>query len=176
MAGPRIVMVGGRDGVNGKAPIGDAEAGAERSLELLFEAEAQRIVRALVAYTGDREIASDAMVEAFAQALGSRTELRSPRGWVWRVAFRVATRELKARNRSRPLVDSRIDMPEPPLDLLAALSKLSPNQRAALVLRHYVGYSTREIAQILGSSAATVRVHMSQGRRRLRRHMEDDHE
>ena len=60
------------------------------------------------------------------------------------------------------------------LDLIGALAKLSPRQRAALILRHYAGYSTRETAQILGSTAATVRVHLSQGRRRLRRLMEDD--
>ncbi|MGH2660633.1 MAG: sigma factor-like helix-turn-helix DNA-binding protein [Actinomycetota bacterium] len=35
------------------------------------------------------------------------------------------------------------------------------------------GISTREVATILGCSSATVRVHLSQGRRRLRRLLED---
>ena len=143
------------------------ESGPE--LERLFETEAKRIWRALVAYTGDREVASDAMAEAFAQALARGDELRSPQRWVWRAAFRIAAGELKTRPRDRALAeDPAYEMPEPPHDLIAALAKLSPNQRAALILHHYAGYSTREIGQILGCSAATVRVHLSRGRRRLR--------
>jgi RNA polymerase sigma-70 factor, ECF subfamily len=146
---------------------------AEAALERLFEAEAKRIWRALVAYTGDREVASDAMAEAFAQALARGDELRSAERWVWRAAFRIAAGELKTRGRDRPMIeDLRYDMPEPPRDLIAALDKLSPRQRAALVLHYYAGYSTREVGQIVGASAATVRVHLSQGRRRLRRLLE----
>jgi len=149
-------------------------SGAEAALERLFEAEAKRIWRALVAYTGDREVASDAMAEAFAQALARGDEVRSAERWVWRAAFRIAAGELKTRARDRPMIeDLRYDMPEPPRDLIAALHKLSPRQRAALVLHYYVGYSTREIGEIVGSSAATVRVHLSQGRRRLRRLLEE---
>ncbi len=129
----------------------------------------------LVAYTGDRDVASDAMAEAFAQALARGDELRSPRRWVWRASFRIAAGELKRRRRDRPMTeDSTYEMPEPPRDLIAALSKLSPRQRGALILRHYAGYSTREVADILGSSAATVRVHLSQGRRRLGRFLEGE--
>ena len=147
--------------------------GPDSELERLFETEAKRLWRALVAFTGDREVASDAMAEAFAQALARGDELRTPERWVWRAAFRIAARELKARRRHPELVEHpAYEMPDPPHDLIAALAKLSPNQRAALILRHYAGYSTREIAQVLGSSAATVRVHLSQGRRRLRHLLE----
>jgi DNA-directed RNA polymerase specialized sigma24 family protein len=75
--------------------------GAESDVERLFEVEAKRIWRALVAYTGDREVADDAMAEAFAQALARGSELRSPRHWVWRAAFRIAAGELKDRGRDR---------------------------------------------------------------------------
>src|SRR2546426_3898975 len=157
----------------GEVQDASVSLGRETELERLFEAEAKRIWRALVAYTRDREVASDAMAEAFAQALARGNELRSPQRWVWRAAFRIAAGELKARLRNRALAeDPAYEMPEPPHDLIAALAKLSPNQRAALILRHYAGYSTREIAQVLGSSAATVRVHLSQGRRRLRHLLE----
>lgn len=144
---------------------------AESELQLLFEAEASRILRALIAYTADREVANDAMAEAFAQALGRGEELRSPRRWVWRAAFRIAAGEMKAARRGHRQVteDPGYEMPEPALDLIATLAKLSPRQRAALILRHYAGYSTREVAEMLGSSEPTVRVHLSQGRRRLGR-------
>jgi RNA polymerase sigma factor (sigma-70 family) len=72
------------------------------------------------------------------------------------------------------MMESGYEMPDPPIDLIAALARLTPKQRAALILRNYAGYSTREISGILGSTAATVRVHLSQGRRRLRRVMGDN--
>ncbi len=118
-------------------------------------------------------MAGDSMAEAFAQALARGDDLRSPQRWVWRAAFRIAAGDLKARRRDQSLgEDPGYDMPEPPHDLIAALARLSPRQRATLILHYYAGYSTREVAEIVGSSAATVRVHLSQGRRRLRRLLE----
>ena len=147
---------------------------AERGLEHLYRDEGARLWRALVAFSGDREVANDAVAEAFAQALGRGDHLRDPQRWVWRAAFRIAAGELKDRRRFRPPApDPGYEMEEPPARLVAGLSRLSPNQRAALVLHYYGGYPTKEIAGILGSSAATVRVHLSQGRKRLRRILEE---
>lgn len=148
--------------------------GRRGDLERLFQEDGARIWRALVAYSGDREVASDALAEAFAQALARADGIRSPERWVWHAAFRIAAGELKERRRAHPAGGASVyDMPEPPHDLIAALAKLSPKQRKALILRYYVGYPTRDVARILGSTTATVRVHLSQGRRRLRRLLED---
>ena len=49
-----------------------------------------------------------------------------------------------------------------------ALTTLSPQQRAVLVLRHYEGYDDASIAEVLHCSAATVRSHASRGLDRLR--------
>jgi len=51
---------------------------------------------------------------------------------------------------------------------MEALGRLSPKQRGAIVLHHYVGYSVKDAAEVLGSTSAAVRVHLSQGRKRLR--------
>jgi RNA polymerase sigma-70 factor (ECF subfamily) len=143
-------------------------------LERLYRQDGTRLWRALVAFSGDREVASDAVSEAFAQAIGRENHLRDPQRWVWRAAFRIAAGELKDRGRFRPPVDDPgYEMEEPPARLIAGLARLSPNQRAALVLHHYAGYPTKEIAGILGSSPATVRVHLSQGRKRLRMILEE---
>lgn len=66
------------------------------------------------------------------------------------------------------------EIPEAALQILEGLSRLSPRQRAAMILHDHVGYSAKEAAAILGSSAATVRVHLSHGRRRLRTLLEVD--
>lgn len=154
------------------AAIGDGA----RDLGDLYEQEGPRLWRAVFAYAQDRAVTDDAVAEAFAQCLRRGEGVRSPRAWVWTTAFRLASAELKERSRHLPLADSGIE----PRDideadwLLAALRRLPGNQRAALVLRFYSGYGTDEIARMLGSSRATVRVHLSRGRRRLRSLMEED--
>ena len=147
---------------------------AARGLERLYREDGARLWRALVAFSGDREVASDAVAEAFAQALGRGDDLREPQRWVWRAAFRIAAGELKDRRTREPLgAGGSYEMPDPPTDLLDALAGLSPRQRAALLLHDYAGYSASEAGAILGLPAATVRVHLSRARRRLRRLLED---
>ncbi|MGZ5329538.1 MAG: RNA polymerase sigma factor [Actinomycetota bacterium] len=104
-----------------------------------------------------------------------RREVRDPRAWVWRSAFRIAAGELKERGRQQELrtEDRPHEIPEEVGDLMTLIAGLPRQQRAALVLRHYAGYDTREVAQIIGTSQATVRVHLSRGRRRLRELLED---
>ena len=146
------------------------------AIERFYREEGARLWRALFAFAGDREIASDALAEALAQALGRGDAVNSPGRWVWRAAFRIAAGELKQRRRHGPLrrADLAYEMEDPPADLLQALVTLSPKQRAATILHFYVGYPTREVAEILNCSTATVRVHLSQGRKRLRTALEKD--
>ena len=109
------------------------------------------------------------MAEAFAQALGRGDAITDQDRWVWRAAFRIASGEMKRRSQGRPLEDDRsYEMPEPPIDLIRVLRLLSLKQRAVIILHFYAGHSTREVASILGSTTGTVRVHISQGRKRLR--------
>jgi RNA polymerase sigma factor (sigma-70 family) len=124
--------------------------------------------RALLLFAGDREVASDAVAEAFAQALHRGAEIRDVDRWVWRAGFKIALGELKRRGRVHQLDDLPIEMPEPTADLTRALAQLSEKQRACVVLHHYVGYSTKETAQIVGSTSSAVGVHLSRARARLR--------
>jgi RNA polymerase sigma factor (sigma-70 family) len=90
---------------------------------------------------------------------------------VWRSAFRIAAGELKDRQRRHAMsvqADQSYEIPEAAGEILEALSQLSPRQRAAVILHDHIGFSTKEVAAIVGSTTATVRVHLSQGRRRLR--------
>lgn len=144
------------------------------ALEALYREHAERLWRAVYASTGDREVASDAVAEAFAQCLRRGEAVRSPKSWLWTAAFRIAAGEMQRRRRPLELeIDRGYEMPEGPVALLGALRALPERQRTALVLHYYEGYKAREIARILGSSAATVRVHLSRGRKRLRDLLEE---
>ena len=64
---------------------------------------------------------------------------------------------------------------EPAGGVRAALAELSPMQRASVVLHYYAGYPASDVARITGSTPAAVWVHLSRGRRRMRRLLEADH-
>ncbi len=148
---------------------------ATAQLERLYRDDGARLERALVLFAGDREVARDALAEAFAQALRAGGRVRDHQAWVWRAAFRIAAGELKERRLSAgTLPEAAYEMPEPLIDVVRALRRLSPNQRASVILHHYAGYPTREVAHIIGSTPPAVTVHLAVGRRRLRELLEDD--
>ena len=146
--------------------------------EAAYRQEGPRLWRALVVFTADRELASDAPSEAFAQGLAGGDRVRDPVAWTWRAAFRIVAGALKERGAIDDLAvpDRSYDVPESLWDVFEALAKLSPNQRLAVVLHDYADRPTDEVAAILGASRATVHVHLSQGRRRLRRLLEVEDE
>jgi RNA polymerase sigma factor (sigma-70 family) len=153
--------------------VQDVEVTGAEELEQVYCEHGARLWRAVFAFSGDREVASDAVAEAFAQALHRGSAIRSPAAWVWRAAFRIAAGELKDRRRSAPGENERsYDYPEEAGVLMDGLARLSSRQRGAIVLHYYGGYRVKEIARILGSTPAAVKVHLSRGRKRLRQLLE----
>jgi RNA polymerase sigma-70 factor (ECF subfamily) len=145
------------------------EAGSALSFEDLYRQHGRRLWWAVLAFSGDREVANDAVAEAFAQAIRRGDAVHDALAWIWRSAFRIAAGELKRRRRFTPEVpDIAYEAPESAATLLDSLARLSPNQRAAVVLRYYADLPVAEIAAILGTAETTVSVHLHRGRKRLR--------
>ncbi|MGH2640336.1 MAG: RNA polymerase sigma factor [Actinomycetota bacterium] len=147
---------------------GDASTSA---FEQLYRDSGPALWRAVYGFAGGRrQVAEDAVAEAFARAIEHADEIRSPLPWLYRTAFRLAVRELQRERRlppELPDVAPGID-PGEVHDVLVALAELSTNQRAAILLHDEEGFTGPEIGRLLGMSAATVRVHLFRGRRRLR--------
>jgi len=143
-------------------------------MEALYREIGPNLWRSLLASTGDPEIASDALAEAFAQAIARGVEIRSPEPWIWTAAFRIAAGEL-ARRRPTAVasLEPAYELPAPADHLVAALKRLSANQRIAVVMHDYADRPTKEVADALDISVATVHVHLSRGRRRLRQLVEE---
>jgi RNA polymerase sigma-70 factor (ECF subfamily) len=142
--------------------------GAEGDLGRLFEAEAPTLWRSVYAYSGRPDIAEDAVAEAFAQAIEHRERIREPLAWIYRTAFRIATKEMKQERRSPPVRAATSYEDRGLRDLMEALHELSPKQRAAVYLHYEVGLSVRQVSGLIGASPATVKVHLFRGRNRLR--------
>ena len=142
------------------APVGDLDA--------LFRAEGDGLFRTLVAFTGGRaDIAEEATAESFARAIAHRETLRDPLAWIYRVAFRIAIDEVRREARHTAAADGGTHLPPELLGVMDALKELSPNQRAAVVLRHVAGLDTDEVAERMGIARPTVRVHLFRARKRL---------
>jgi RNA polymerase sigma-70 factor (ECF subfamily) len=139
----------------------------------LYRVEAPRLWRAMLAFTANPEVASDVVAEAFAQCLRRGSAVRAPALWLWKAAFRIASGELLDGKRASTWHETSTEHEMPDLDLMLALGRLSPRQRLTVILHYYAGYSTPEIAGIASISAATVRVHLMQARRRLREELGD---
>ena len=110
------------------------------------------------------------MAEAFARAIEHADGIREPLAWIYRTAFRLATRELERERRRPPAAPDPVPGIDPGdvQEILAALATLSPKQRAAVLLHDQEGFTSPEVAKLLGMSAATVRVHLFRGRNHLR--------
>jgi RNA polymerase sigma-70 factor (ECF subfamily) len=147
-------------------------------VEAVYRQDGERLWRALYAFAGNEDVASDAVAEAFAQAIRRDGAIRNVRGWVWRAAFRLAAGDLKRQSSllhgPRPEGAGAFNDAHPDEQLLAALQGLTPQQRAVIVLHYYADCPVREIARRTGINPLAVRAHLSRGRKRLRVLLGDD--
>jgi RNA polymerase sigma-70 factor (ECF subfamily) len=157
--------------------VARSEEGAG-AIERSYRANASRLWRSLLLFSGSVDVADEALAEAFAQAVARGDAIRDVDAWIWKAAFKIARGELQQRRRiaTDALPELPVEMPQQTMDLVNALRSLPPRQREALILHHYAGYSTKEVARILRSTAAGVGMLLDRGRRKLRPLLEERHE
>lgn len=149
---------------------------ATPTVESVYRDQSDRLWRALYAFAGDSDIASEAVAEAYAQVLQRGDAVRDPGAWTWRAAFRIASGALKSRRAEFRLVETPTEHIDryADMDLLVALRKLPDSQRAAVILFYLGDMPVREIASRLGVNSLAVRANLSRGRRRLRELLGDE--
>lgn len=136
----------------------------------------------------DAAAAEDIAQEALLAAVDAidRFDRRRPFGpWLHRIVVNRSLDWLRAAKRRPEVVVEGSPEPEVehalhdagpeqtlPGELSDALGKLDPDSRAALVLRHVLGYRSPEIAVLLNLPASTVRTRVERGLDRLRELLE----
>jgi RNA polymerase sigma-70 factor (ECF subfamily) len=140
----------------------------EQRFDELYRRAGPPLWRAVLAYTGGRrELTDDVVAEAFARTLERAAAVRSFEPYLYRIAFRLAASELRRAPTVAEVPDRARDQ-EPDLsELFGAMRVLSPGQRAAIYLRYQADLPVAEVARLMGTSSAVVRVHLMRGRRRL---------
>jgi RNA polymerase sigma factor (sigma-70 family) len=152
---------------------------APAELTAFVRREHPRLVRAADLLLDDRAVAEEVAQEALLRA-ASRWEhvsgLAAPGGWVHRVAINLATSQLRRRRaerRARERLAGREDPPSPgdpdtAMAVRESLRALPERQRRVLVLRHVLGWTAVEIADLDGGSADAVRQQLRRARGALR--------
>ena len=148
-------------------------------LEELVAKHEHTLYRAALALLGDPQEAEDAVQDTFLRYLEKRPDLRDgehERAWLLKVAANRCKSTLRQRKR-HPAVDLLDVYPAPEgegREVVEAVFSLPANQRAAVHLFYYEGYSSEEIAAILGQRPGTVRSHLSRAREALRRYLSEN--
>jgi RNA polymerase sigma-70 factor (ECF subfamily) len=169
--------------------VGEGDADAAERLVARYWDDAYRVGFLLLHDQGAaEEVAQDALVSAIA-SIASFDLDRAFRPWLQRIAANKALDRLRQNRRRPELVvenagagarDSDEELADAiardalPNELIQALARLDTDLRSAVVLRHLLDYEPREIAQIMGVPAATVRTRIHRGLMQLRDELSDD--
>ena len=139
--------------------------------ETLVTQQENRLYRIALAILGDPHEAEDAVQDAFLRFLErAPDDLENPGAWLTRVLVNGCKSRLRlAWRRVGPLPET-LPAPGPEeRQELEELFSLPPEDRAVIHLHYYEGYSTGEIAQMLGLRPGTVRSRLSRAREKLRK-------
>ena len=140
--------------------------------ERLFDEHHQSLYRYLVRFSGDADLAADAVQEAFLRLVERPPpDADFGRAWLFKVATNVVLEAARTRSRRTRLLAASParapvgDPPRSPSDLveadeqrrmvIEALGALSDKERTALLMREE-GFSHREIAQAVGTTTGSV--------------------
>jgi len=135
----------------------------------------------------DLDAADDATQDALVSAWRQLPKLRRAdrfEAWLWRILVRScyaeSDRRRRARTRLQPLDPNEHERSDPfgnvaQRDALErAFERLPEEQRAALVLRHYLGFSSNEIADVMEIRPTTARTRLHYAHRAMRAALEAD--
>ena len=167
-----------------KATSGDA-----RALDVLVERHTPRVNRLAAQLLGDLEDARDAAQESLVKVC---TRLRQFRGdaqfttWLHRLVVNTCRDRMafQRARRTEPLLEEPMpgDDADPwrlaaladlRRDLAEALARLSPKQRAAVVLRDSFGLSYAEISRVARIPVGTAKCYVHRARARVKAHLEE---
>lgn len=170
------------------AAIARLKRGDIGGLETLVRAYQVRAVRAAALITQDRALAEDLVQSAFIRAYERIDQFDDSRPFAPWFLRSVVNDAVKAVTRRKPQVPldfapagDPLPLPDPapgPDTLLehaetedairAALAQLPPEQRGAVVMRYYLGFSESEIASAQDCPPGTVKWRLHTARKRLR--------
>ena len=157
---------------------------AAREVDDLYRRHGSDVYRYALAVLGNHADAEDVTQTTFLNAYRSLEQgvhPRKPSNWLLTIASNAIKQRFRS-EKARPhqvvlddrLADAGSDEEGGPTvgELLAALSRILPQQRQAIVLREFEGRSYKEIAEILGVTTSALETLLFRARRSLAEQLE----
>ena len=165
--------------------VSQAADGDEAAFTRIVAAHHDDMVRVSFVVCGDADLAEEAVAAAWLIAWRKLGDLREPdrlRPWLVSIAANEARQAVRRRKR-RGVVE--LAMPAPvasgdpgarasDIDLINALARLDPDDRALLALRYVAGFDSTELARATGRSASGTRARLARLLGKLRTELRDD--
>lgn len=126
-----------------------------------------------------RDVAQDSFIQAYVN-LGQFDRSRSFKSWLFAIAYNRGIDLLRKRRSFRLFWRRQAASGDAPAAAGAiedstfwrpALLRITPQERAVLALKYNEDYGTKEIADACGCSESTVRVHLLNARRKLKKEL-----
>lgn len=131
----------------------------------------------VVAYSVTESVAhaEEVVQDAYLQLLRRWDRVENKEAWLRRAVVSLATSWLRRQIIERRVKDATRREPDATacVNLRLMLTRLTPRQRAAVVLRYYEGLSEREIALALSCRAGTVKSLLSRAMAKLKEEYRD---
>ena len=172
--------------LRGPCVIGVVRVAAETDFDELFREQYPRLAAVALASTGQWDIAQDLAQETMARAHANWDQLAEadvPAAWLRTVLknlvvdhHRRNASALRARqSMSAPSADAgTLEEVDGASSMLALLEVLPERQRLCVVLRYVDDLGVREIAEVMGVAAGTVKATLWKARRTLERHLRSE--
>jgi RNA polymerase sigma-70 factor (ECF subfamily) len=156
-------------------------------LEKLFEEQSRFVFGVAYRVTGNRAEAEDILQAVFLRLLQNERApdlAVNPKGYLYRAAVNMSLDFIRRESRTTGAAEiEQVDAEAPDPDrqyrsaeiqvwFRLALSKLSERAAEIFVLKHLEGYENHEIAEMLGTTRATVAVTLVRSRAFLRKSVE----
>ena len=166
-----------------------AASGDQAAFARIVQAHHGDMTRVCYVICGDLDLADEAVQSAWPivwKKLGTLKDPERLRPWLVSVAANEARQLVRHRRRRtvvelsvRPTTGHATTAADPAgrtadLDLVNALAKLDPDDRALLALRYVAGLNSTELARATGRSASGTRARLARLLDRLRTELRDD--
>ena len=167
--------------------LGSDQGVDEATLGEFVAAHYPRLIRLASLICREPSDAADAVQAGLEQAWRRRSSLREPdalKAWLDRIVVREAVRTARPRGFAALIARGPREITVEPADrrsnheediaMRLAFARLPAEQRAALVLHLYAGYTVEQTARIVDAPVETVRARLRRGRLRLRELLGDE--
>lgn len=167
--------------------VAACQRGEREAFRALFETYKDKVYSIALRFSGDRGLAMDIAQDTFLKLFSSIRDFRGDSGfetWIYRLVVNSCLDHKRRAWRLIPIADELLAALRAPADSLnevlrgemcdrvrAAVERLSPDLRMAIVLRYTEGLSYEEIGEVLGCSTGTVASRLNRAHKALERRL-----